>query len=418
MEEQIKKLLNEGKTRRQISSLLGCSLYTISKYIDLNNITEIGKKIIELRKQGKSIKYIKDKLQCSKSTVSKWANTVKNNKQIIEKNTQNKKEDKKEEIKKPIITYRKWKKEIRKKRKKFFLSLFDNKCYICGYDKTPNALCFHHIDSINKSFNISGTNLEKSISILKEEIEKCVVLCQNCHIEVHDGLHDNIKFKPITIENIPNEICDFQPIKISKETYDKEVHWVECKRKYYKNKKIINRENSNFDLDKIKIDHIDNVKLNDILENYHYLKTSFKGHIYKLGFYYENKIIGACLITNPVRSKFKKTCEISRFCLCYNQKNLASKCISLIISYVKNNSNYEYIQAFSQNDKHFGTIYKASNFKKCGSSFNTYNYDGIHKKTIYERAKSLGLKEKEYVEKFNLNKIQESSKTKYIYKLS
>jgi hypothetical protein len=41
-------------------------------------------------------------------------------------------------------------------------------------------------DSLNKEFNISSIlNWDK----IKKELEKCVLLCANCHREVHDGLH-------------------------------------------------------------------------------------------------------------------------------------------------------------------------------------------------------------------------------------
>ena len=57
-------------------------------------------------------------------------------------------------------------------------------CAICGYNKCASALDFHH--NGDKKFTIgekSGCNLET----LKEEIEKCIVLCRNCHAELHEG---------------------------------------------------------------------------------------------------------------------------------------------------------------------------------------------------------------------------------------
>jgi hypothetical protein len=57
------------------------------------------------------------------------------------------------------------------------------KCSKCGYDKCPDAIDFHHIDSSVKENNIS--NLRESWEKLMEEIKKCVVLCSNCHRELH-----------------------------------------------------------------------------------------------------------------------------------------------------------------------------------------------------------------------------------------
>lgn len=203
------------------------------------------------------------------------------------------------------------------------------------------------------------------------------------------------------------------------EVEQREFHWLRCKKNLVKSRKQIERQKLDCDLSRLVIKTINKDIFDKTLNNYHYLGQSNKGHICRLGFFMdENTLIGVALITNPIRKVFDKTCEISRFCLCYDQPNLASKCISLIIKYLKNQlSNYEYVQAYSQNDIHLGTIYKASNFRECGSSKNSYNYDGIHKKTIYERAKSLGMSEHEYAQKFGLNRITEPSKTKFVYQL-
>lgn len=61
------------------------------------------------------------------------------------------------------------------------------KCQICGYNKCSAAFDFHHVDPLGKDFNISAglTSWERILP----ELEKCVLLCSNCHREVHDGLH-------------------------------------------------------------------------------------------------------------------------------------------------------------------------------------------------------------------------------------
>ena len=66
------------------------------------------------------------------------------------------------------------------------------KCEICGYDKNVYVLDFHHKDPSQKDFNISesDSNFEK----LKPELDKCMLLCANCHRELHYKLKhkDNI----------------------------------------------------------------------------------------------------------------------------------------------------------------------------------------------------------------------------------
>lgn len=58
------------------------------------------------------------------------------------------------------------------------------KCKICGYNKCLSALSFHHKNPEEKSFSISG-NHTSSFKKLKVELDKCELLCQNCHAELH-----------------------------------------------------------------------------------------------------------------------------------------------------------------------------------------------------------------------------------------
>lgn len=60
-------------------------------------------------------------------------------------------------------------------------------CAVCGYDRCIVNLHFHHVDPSEKSFGLSmGTT--KSLATYREELEKCVLLCANCHGEVEAGL--------------------------------------------------------------------------------------------------------------------------------------------------------------------------------------------------------------------------------------
>ena len=62
-----------------------------------------------------------------------------------------------------------------------------NECSSCGYNANVKALCFHHLDDKEKEFNISGSHCI-SWERIKAELDKCVLLCSNCHIEEHDRL--------------------------------------------------------------------------------------------------------------------------------------------------------------------------------------------------------------------------------------
>ena len=57
-------------------------------------------------------------------------------------------------------------------------------CSKCGYSKCYAALEFHHLDPTTKDFNISSTRSWSWVR-LKPELDKCVLLCSNCHREEH-----------------------------------------------------------------------------------------------------------------------------------------------------------------------------------------------------------------------------------------
>jgi formate-dependent nitrite reductase cytochrome c552 subunit len=61
-------------------------------------------------------------------------------------------------------------------------------CMLCGYDKHPAVLDFHHVDPLTKSFGISSGGFSRSWASIKSEIAKCVLVCANCHREIEIGL--------------------------------------------------------------------------------------------------------------------------------------------------------------------------------------------------------------------------------------
>lgn len=57
------------------------------------------------------------------------------------------------------------------------------RCQNCGYDKCVGAMDFHHTNPHEKDFTISGN--AGRWEIIKEELDKCELLCKNCHAEQH-----------------------------------------------------------------------------------------------------------------------------------------------------------------------------------------------------------------------------------------
>ena len=81
----------------------------------------------------------------------------------------------------------------RQRTKQRAITYMGGKCVVCGYDRCPRALTFHHLEPSNKDFVISSVT--RAWDKIKIELDKCVLLCANCHAEVHDGL--------ITLRKLP-----------------------------------------------------------------------------------------------------------------------------------------------------------------------------------------------------------------------
>ena len=61
------------------------------------------------------------------------------------------------------------------------------RCERCGYGRNHAALAFHHLDPANKSFAVDLRNCSNtSWDALQEEARKCLLLCLNCHSEIHN----------------------------------------------------------------------------------------------------------------------------------------------------------------------------------------------------------------------------------------
>ena len=70
-----------------------------------------------------------------------------------------------------------------------YLRSLKTKCSKCGYDKNPAALEFHHPNA-NKDTEVAKLASRylspRQKDKLLSEISKCILLCSNCHREVHN----------------------------------------------------------------------------------------------------------------------------------------------------------------------------------------------------------------------------------------
>ena len=79
---------------------------------------------------------------------------------------------------------------VAKRRKKIKIMAIEYKggrCQACGYNKYPGALDLHHISG-QKSFSIGDKGYTRSWERVKQELDKCILVCANCHREIEAGI--------------------------------------------------------------------------------------------------------------------------------------------------------------------------------------------------------------------------------------
>lgn len=206
--EKIKELIDLKKTNKEIAIILEMSLGTLRRRIKdygLNRfsqkeriLTDIDKdKIINLYNSGLTCLEISNTLNIYRITISKH---LKEAGFLIKKRPNEKQRKEYEKIKKCEICEKEF-----KKRTKICMSCYTNtrrykikikmieykggKCQKCT-DGNLDISCydFHHMDPSKKEFNLSGLNSAKiNWDKVKKELDKCLLLCSNCHRTEHSN---------------------------------------------------------------------------------------------------------------------------------------------------------------------------------------------------------------------------------------
>tara|TARA_R110000824_G_scaffold20545_18_gene77456 strand:+ start:291 stop:680 length:390 start_codon:yes stop_codon:yes gene_type:complete len=76
----------------------------------------------------------------------------------------------------------------RRQRKAELVEYAGGKCVCCGYNESDAALQFHHKNPKEKDFGVAAKGCCMSLEKAKKEVDKCALVCANCHAEIHAGL--------------------------------------------------------------------------------------------------------------------------------------------------------------------------------------------------------------------------------------
>ena len=76
----------------------------------------------------------------------------------------------------------------RRKIKAMAIAYKGGKCQLCGYSRFQGALDLHHLNPKNKNFGIADKGYTRSWKRIEAELDKCILVCANCHRELEAGI--------------------------------------------------------------------------------------------------------------------------------------------------------------------------------------------------------------------------------------
>lgn len=87
---------------------------------------------------------------------------------------------------------------------------FGGRCACCNYNRCQDALQFHHLDPNKKDFRLGRIRANpRSWESILDELRKCVMLCANCHQEVHR----NMRVIPNDAPRFDEAYADYKALK-------------------------------------------------------------------------------------------------------------------------------------------------------------------------------------------------------------
>jgi len=192
MKEQILKLRNEGKSYGEIKIITGASKATISYHCKRNGLDgRIDGKGLQDKDVNSINEYYKNH---TLDETSQYFNVgVSSLKTILTKKRKVLTDEDRVNYNYNHV------KNFRKKNKERAVEYKGGKCVKCGYDKCIRALDFHHLDPLQKDFTPSQ-NMNMAWDKIKTELDKCILVCSNCHREIHEELDWQVSTQSDTLE--------------------------------------------------------------------------------------------------------------------------------------------------------------------------------------------------------------------------
>jgi len=185
--EAVKKAMVNPEIRRKISeSRKGKTSWMKGKHhteesIEKNRLAHIGQ--IPWNKGKKpSIETIRERKEHQTEYRKEWYKKNKERRSLVGKKWYEKNRER-------IIVHRK--ERTHNLKEDFLLTYKKGKsCVVCGWNEHPEILQFHHKDRGTKKFTIGNIAITeritpKNIELVKQEINKCILLCPNCHAVLH-----------------------------------------------------------------------------------------------------------------------------------------------------------------------------------------------------------------------------------------
>ena len=217
---KLEKYLAEGLSLEEIGRRVGRDPSTVSHHLKKHGLVPVGhglhapnQKVVpnELRRlmeEGATVREAAAKFDCSYSTVRYWLKKldIETARMARLRESQAAIEGGKTRVfltcaehgdveffRRPDGNYRCSKcrtasvSEWRRRVKRRLIERAGGRCVLCGYDRHPAALHFHHVNPATKAFVLSRQGITRSFGEAAAEADKCVLLCGNCHAEVEAG---------------------------------------------------------------------------------------------------------------------------------------------------------------------------------------------------------------------------------------